>query len=258
MGLILCIETATEVCSVALAQDQTLLGIKESSALNIHSAILTVFIDEIIKSSGFGMGDLDAIAVSMGPGSYTGLRIGVATAKGLCYALNKPLIAIPTLQAMAAGMNDNLQMTNDKSFDKIKNPESQNRNPKSEILNPKSQILFCPMIDARRMEVYNAVFDQDGKEVREVRAEIIDEYSFLEFLSDHVVVFGGEGADKCKPLLGDHPNALFIYGSKASSRFMIGLAYEKFRLHQFENLAYFEPFYLKDFVAGKPRVKGLN
>jgi tRNA threonylcarbamoyladenosine biosynthesis protein TsaB len=243
MALILCIETATEVCSVALAQEELLLEIKESSARNVHSAMLTQFIDEIIKSSGKFCGDFEAIAISMGPGSYTGLRIGVATAKGLCYALDKPLIAIPTLQAMAVGMNDNLQMTNDKLFDKIPNP--------------KSQILFCPMIDARRMEVYSELYDEDGKSIREVRAEIIDAFSFQEFLSDNVVVFGGSGADKCKPFLGDHPNAKFHEEFQASSRFMIGLAEKKFTEQQFENIAYFEPFYLKNFVAGRPRVKGL-
>jgi tRNA threonylcarbamoyladenosine biosynthesis protein TsaB len=251
MALILCIETATEVCSVALAREQNLLEIRESSTRNVHSAMLTVFVDEIIKSSGVKFGDLDAIAVSMGPGSYTGLRIGVATAKGLCYALDKPLIAIPTLQSMAVGINYEL---------KIKNYEfhPDNQIPKSKIENRKSKILFCPMIDARRMEVYSAVFDHGGKEVREVRAEIIDEFSFQEFLADNHVVFGGEGADKCKPLLADHPNALFLDGFQASARFMAPLVSEKFREKQFENLAYFEPFYLKDFVAGKPRVKGLH
>jgi tRNA threonylcarbamoyladenosine biosynthesis protein TsaB len=235
MALILCIETATEVCSVALARDEKLLEIKESSARNVHSAMLTLFIDEIIKSSGFLITELDAVAVSMGPGSYTGLRIGVAAAKGLCYAIGKPLIAIPTLQAMAVGMNDQLPMTNDQSG-----------------------ILLCPMIDARRMEVYSAVFDQKNREIRKVCAEIIDDFSFQDLLTEHIVAFGGEGAEKCKSVLGDHPNALFIDGFKASARFMTGLAEEKFRQNKFESLAYFEPFYLKDFVAGKPRVKGLN
>jgi tRNA threonylcarbamoyladenosine biosynthesis protein TsaB len=234
MGLILCIETATEVCSVALSGDGKILAVRESAARNVHSSMLTLFIEEIIKSSDLTIDKLDAIAVSMGPGSYTGLRIGVATAKGLCYALGKPLIAIPTLRSMAEGMNYKLQVTNDK------------------------KILFCPMIDARRMEVYSELFDKAGNTVREVRAEIIDAWSFQEFLADHTVVFAGEGAEKCKPSLVGHPNALFLDGFMASAVYLAGLAETRFRQKQFENLAYFEPFYLKEFVAGKPRVKGLN
>jgi len=227
--------------------------------------MLTTFIGEIIKSSGITFVDLDAVAVSMGPGSYTGLRIGVATAKGLCYALDRPLIAVPTLQAMAEGINNKLRITNyelrikeEGLMDVQKNPKSKIQNLKSKIQNPKSKILVCPMIDARRMEVYCAVYDMDGREIREVRAEIVDEYSFQEFLADHLVVFGGDGAEKCKPIPGNHPNALFMDGFRASARFMLPCALEKFRQSRFENLAYFEPFYLKDFVAGKPRVKGLR
>jgi tRNA threonylcarbamoyladenosine biosynthesis protein TsaB len=227
MALILCIETATEVCSVGLFRDEILLGIKESSDRNVHSAMLTTFIDEVLRSANVVFDDLDAVAVSMGPGSYTGLRIGVATTKGLCYAIEKPMIAIPTLQAMAVGINNQAS-------------------------------LVCPMIDARRMEVYCGLYDDKNIEIREVRAEIIDEFSFQEFLADHTVVFGGMGAEKCKSILENNPNATFVDGFQASARFMAGLAAEKFRLQQFENLAYFEPFYLKDFVAGKPRVKGLE
>ena len=241
MALILCIETATEVCSVALARDEKLLGLKESSVRNGHSALLTTFIDELVRSASVVLNDLDAIAVSMGPGSYTGLRIGVATAKGLCFAIDKPLIAVPTLQAMASGINFKFQISNFKF-------ESQN---------PNTKILICPMIDARRMEVYCAVYDLNYNELRDVRADIIDEFSFQEFLSETVVVFGGEGSDKCKPTLGNHPNALFLDGFQASAKYMTTLAEKKFHQKQFEDLAYFEPFYLKDFVAGKPRVKGL-
>ena len=118
--------------------------------------------------------------------------------------------------------------------------------------------LYCPMIDARRMEVYCALYDTDNLEVREVRAEIIDEYSFQGFLADHKVIFAGEGAEKCKSLLGNHPNSMFVDDFRASAQFMIGIAAKRYNQKQFENLAYFEPFYLKDFVAGKPRVKGLN
>jgi tRNA threonylcarbamoyladenosine biosynthesis protein TsaB len=241
MALILCLETATTVCSVALFRDQTLLGIRESSARNVHSAMLTTFIEELFKSSGIGSVQPDAIAVSMGPGSYTGLRIGVATAKGLCYAIDKPMIAVPTLQAMAAGLTPPMHAS---AVDGVAGNEL--------------STLICPMIDARRMEVYAALFDRDGMEIRETRAEIIGEYSFQEFLASNKVVFGGEGAGKCKTTLATNPNAIFIDHFQASARFMIGLAAEKFRLKQFENLAYFEPYYLKDFIAGKPSVKGLH
>lgn len=246
MALILCIETATEVCSVGLFRDEILLGIKESSDRNVHSAMLTTFIDEVLRSANTVFDDLDAVAVSMGPGSYTGLRIGVATTKGLCYAIEKPMIAVPTIQAMAVGINDRL---------KNKNHISGNGMHQVDVNNI---YLVCPMIDARRMEVYCGLYDDKNREIREVRAEIIDEFSFQEFLADQTVVFGGEGAEKCKSSLGNNPNALFISDFKASARFMAVLAMEKFRLQQFENLAYFEPFYLKDFVAGKPRVKGLE
>jgi tRNA threonylcarbamoyladenosine biosynthesis protein TsaB len=242
MALLLCLETATDVCSVALFRDDTRIGIKESSARNVHSAMLTTFIDELIQSSGIRFAELEAIAVSMGPGSYTGLRIGVATAKGLCYALDKPLIAVPTLQAMAVGMKYEMQ-----------NADSKIRNAKFN-----SATLFCPMIDARRMEVYCAVFDQENHEVREVRAEVVDEFSFQDLLAGNTVIFGGDGAEKCKALFENNPNAFFMDDFQASARFLAGLAGEKFRQQEFENLAYFEPFYLKDFVAGKPRVKGLH
>jgi tRNA threonylcarbamoyladenosine biosynthesis protein TsaB len=229
MPLILHIETATIVCSVALSKDGQLLALKESETKNSHSSELTLFIDEVVKSPGFVLADLDAIAISEGPGSYTGLRIGVATAKGLCYALDKPLIGIPTLKAMAAGM-----------------PHTP------------SPSLYCPMIDARRMEVFSAIFDDKGNEIRDTRAEIIDENSFHEYLAKNKMVFAGDGAEKCKQYLENHPNAVFLSGFKPSAKFMIAFAEEKYSNQLFENLAYFEPFYLKDFVAGKPRVKGLD
>ena len=229
MPLILHIETATVVCSVALSKEGQLLGLKESQTKNSHSSELTLFIDELIKTAGFTLTDLDAIAISEGPGSYTGLRIGAATAKGLCFALDKPLIGVPTLQSMALGM-----------------PHLQ------------TSFLLCPMIDARRMEVFCAIFDDKGNEIRETKAEIIDEHSFGEYLGKNVIVFGGDGAEKCKPYLEKNPNAVFLDDFMPSAKFMISLAGEKYSKQQFENIAYFEPFYLKDFVAGKPKVKGLS
>ena len=251
MPLILCLETATRICSVCLSRDGELLVIKESETPNIHSSKLTVFIDEVMKESGHSLADLDAVAVSTGPGSYTGLRIGVAAAKGLCHALDKPLIAVSTLQAMAAGMLDTGCWMRDTGC-WILDAGCRIPDPASSI-----QYLICPMIDARRMEVYCGLYDQENREVREVRAEIIDENSFDEFLEKHPVVFAGDGAEKCRPVLGEHPHAVFVENFNASGKYMIPLAMQKFNLQSFENLAYFEPFYLKDFVAGKPKIKGL-
>jgi len=235
MPLILHIETATNVCSVALAGDGQLLSLRESTIRNSHAAVITRLIDEVMQSSNRELNALDAIAVSKGPGSYTGLRIGVATAKGLCYALDKPLIAIPTLQAMAFGIQKS----------KVKNQKS------------KFEVLFCPMIDARRMEVYYALYDINGKEMRDTRAEIIHEDSFSDLLADHTILFGGDGSRKCREVLKSKENAVFIDDFEASAQFMISLAKEKFERQEFEDLAYFEPFYLKDFIAAKARVKGL-
>ena len=238
MSLILNIETATGVCSVALAKDGQLVGLRESNTKNSHSSVLTIFIDEVVTASGFSMSEIDAIAVSEGPGSYTGLRIGVATAKGLCYALDIPLIGVNTLQAMALGMAL---------------PTTASPKREGEI-----STLYCPMIDARRMEVYCAIYDEKGKEIREIRAEIIDENSFMEYLAKNKVVFAGDGALKCRPLLDKHPNVQFLADFQASAKFMIPLSEEKYSSKKFEDLAYFEPYYLKDFIAGKPRVKGLR
>ncbi|HZX63107.1 MAG TPA: tRNA (adenosine(37)-N6)-threonylcarbamoyltransferase complex dimerization subunit type 1 TsaB [Bacteroidales bacterium] len=234
MSLILNIETATGVCSIALARDGQLIGLKESNTKYNHSSVLTLFMDEVLKTAGVALPDLDAVAVSEGPGSYTGLRIGVASAKGLCYALEKPMIGVSTLQAMAIGMV----------------------HPVSAI--QETHLLYCPMIDARRMEVYCAIFDERGNEIRETRAEIMDENSFMEYLGKNRVVFAGDGALKCRPLFDKHPNAVFSEDFQASAKFMISLSEEKFSQKKFEDIAYFEPYYLKDFVAGKPRVKGLK
>ena len=186
---------------------------------------------------------LDAIAVSMGPGSYTGLRIGVSTAKGICYGVDKPLIAISTLQSMAAGF-------------KIEMESRLTGTPSHGT--PSLPILLCPMIDARRMEVYNALFDPDLQQVRDIRAEIIHGDSFAVELEKHQVCFFGDGAGKCKPVLGSHPNARFADDFHLSASFMVALAEEKFKRSEFEDVVYFEPYYLKDFIPGIPKVKGLS
>lgn len=234
MALILCLETATAVCSVSLVRDGLVIGSRESTETNIHSTLLTSFMEELMGNAGIDFTTLDAIAVSSGPGSYTGLRIGVAAAKGLCYATDKPLIAIPTLRSMAYGMVRTIQVK------------------------PAGNLLLCPMIDARRMEVYCGIFDEKAHDVREVRAEIVDENSFHEELTSGHIVFGGDGTEKCRQVLSHQSNAIFLPGFKASAVHMAILAEEQYSQKLFEDLAYFEPFYLKDFVAGKPHVKGLR
>ncbi len=227
MSLLLLIETATTSCSVALAQQGQILAIKELNERNIHAEVITVFIEELFNTVGKTYNDLDAVAVSSGPGSYTGLRIGISTAKGLCFALDKPLIAVETMQSMADGMA--AELTGDNTA------------------------LLCPMIDARRMEVYTALFDAQGNRIRPTSAEIIDEHSFADLLADHhhQVLFFGDGAEKCKELLGRYPNVRFDTGFTNSAAHLAATAQKKFEAAAFEDVAYFEPFYLKDFIAGK-------
>lgn len=234
MTLILNIETATEVCSVALGRDGKLLSLRESKSGFTHSENVTVFIDEVIKEAGVSLNALDAIAVSKGPGSYTGLRIGVSTAKGLCFALEKPLIAVPTLKSLTASA--------------INNISNLSRTFRTQI-----SMLFCPTLDARRMEVYCAVYDTELKEVETTSAKIINENSFTKILESNQVYFFGNGAMKCKSLI-TNPNAVFIEDVFASAASMISLSEKLFADPEFsgEDAAYFEPFYLKDFVAGKP------
>jgi tRNA threonylcarbamoyladenosine biosynthesis protein TsaB len=237
MALILHIETATRICSVALSNNGSFLCMRESSAPNAHSSQVTLFIDEVLKEAGVPVTAIDAVAVSMGPGSYTGLRIGVAAAKGLCYALDRPLIAVETLAAMATGLND--------------------PTPLPPPIGGEGEYI-CPMLDAKRMEVYCAIYDRELHEVRPTEAVIVTEDSFAEYLHKGIVTFGGEGAEKCREVLEHHPNARFVSGFETSAKFMVPLAIERFSSGRFEDLAYFEPFYLKEFVAGKPRVKGLR
>jgi len=222
MSLILSIETATPVCSVALHKEKQLIASYELHTERSHSDQLTTLIEQICKQTGFQVSDLAAIAVSKGPGSYTGLRIGVATAKGLCFALNKPLVAINTLEAMVWQVNS--------FFDE--------------------NTLFCPMIDARRMEVYSLVANSRGEILEETQAKIIDASSFEAFLAAQKVVFFGNGAKKCKNVL-QHTHAIFLDDIYPLAKTVGLLAQQKFENQDFENLIYFEPFYLKDFVGKK-------
>jgi len=234
MSLILSIETATSVCSVCLSDNEKVIALRETSEHNSHSRVIAVFIDEIFKETGIPKTRIDAVAVSRGPGSYTGLRIGVSTAKGLCYGLDKPLIAVDTLHSMAWGMRAVHTM---RDADK--------------------PALFVPMIDARRMEVYTAVFDEALNMIKPVTAEIIDAGSFGELTPSHRLIFAGDGADKCREVLSSDT---FIFSNKFvhSATHMVTPALIRFNEGLFEDTAYFEPFYLKDFIAGKPTVKGLN
>jgi len=227
MAKILLIETATAVCSVALSVDGKIRFLKEEIGLNLHASNLTLFIEDVVSKSDLKFSDLDAVAVSKGPGSYTGLRIGVSTAKGLCYALEKPLIAVETLEMMAAGF-------------KIQNPDYQG--------------LICPMIDARRMEVYTSVYDSNLNLLQPTSAKIIDENSFAEFQSENTITFLGDGAAKCADSLKNQ-NALFSDLSFNSAANMHLLAEKAYNDNKFEDVAYFEPFYLKDFVLTQPKKK---
>lgn len=231
MSHILHIETATDVCSVSLAKHGVLLGTVESTEGKSHARILNSFIDELLKKEGVQFNELSAIAVSKGPGSYTGLRIGVAAAKGLCYALNIPLIAINTLQAMTAF----LILKDEKKFQSEKT------------------CLFAPLIDARRMEVYTAVFNRQLDFIEDTKAEIITQDSFKAYGKENKIVFFGDGEAKSKPVLQQLGNALFVEDFKTSALGMVTLAYTTFEEKKFEDIAYFEPFYLKDFVSTQPR-----
>lgn len=223
MPIILHIETATQCCSIAIAKDGVLLCKKEINEKNVHAQLITLYIDEVVKNSVIDYCNIDAIAVSRGPGSYTGLRIGVSTAKGLCYALDKPLIAIDTLMAMAEGFN---------AQNKIK----------------EDNILLCPMIDARRMEVYCALYDENINIMLPVNARIIDNQSFKTELDKYKIYFFGDGAAKCSQILSTHNHSIVIDNFINSAGNMCALAYKKYIKNEFEDIAYFEPLYLKEFI----------
>lgn len=231
MPNILAIETSTTVCSVVLYSNNTIVAVKESSEPNAHSRLLTVLINEILTENDFPINNIDAFAVSIGPGSYTGLRIGVSVAKGLCYGLSKPAIAVSTLKAMAKQfINNNYDVTNN------------------------TNILLCPMIDARRLEVYTALYETKLKEILSPRPLIIDELSFNVHLKNQKMFFFGDGAEKCKNIIHSE-NAYFDSFTKPSAIAVAQIAQEMYNKKQFADVAYFEPSYLKDFIAIKSTKK---
>ncbi|WP_299059358.1 tRNA (adenosine(37)-N6)-threonylcarbamoyltransferase complex dimerization subunit type 1 TsaB [uncultured Polaribacter sp.] len=218
MAFILNIETATKNCSVSIAKEGKIIALKELNNGNYsHAEVLHPFIVDVLKTANINSDKIDAVAVSKGPGSYTGLRIGVSAAKGLCFAFNKPLIAVDTLKSLSTSI----------SIDKG---------------------TIVAMLDARRMEVYAAVFDKNHQQIEETKAKIIDESSFAEYLEAGTVYFLGDGAQKCKEVI-THKNAVFVDDKFPSAKEMANLSFNKYKKNDIENVAYFEPFYLKDFVA---------
>lgn len=227
MPLLLNLESSTGVCSVAISCDGKVIGSRENSEGLNHAKLLTVFVEELFKELKISARDLDAVAVSSGPGSYTGLRIGISAAKGICYASQKPLIAISPLQSMALHVASLPEIADDHSA------------------------LFCPMTDARRMEVYTTLYDYDNNQIIPVVAKVIDNESFHEQLEAGIVYFFGNGSEKCQEHL-THVNARFLKGIDASAQYMFSLAEKEFEAKHFVDVAYYEPFYLKNFVAAKP------
>lgn len=240
MGWIVHIETATEVCSVAIAKDGVIPkgAYKESKRKRSHAELVAIFTRELLQENNIQPKQLDAVAVSKGPGSYTGLRIGVSTAKGIAYTGEIPLIALNTLEIMTNGLISRWQQEKPKGLEYDAN------------------IWFCPMIDARRLEVYTAFFDATQHCRRNTSADIIDADSYQEILEERKLVFFGNGSIKCKEII-KHPNAYFVEGIYPHAGDMVKLANQYFQKKQFVDTAYFEPFYLKDFIATTPKNKVL-
>ncbi len=224
MAIILNIETATKNCSVALSDNNNLIALKEYAGEGYsHAEKLHIFIKEIINENNYKLKDLDAVAVSMGPGSYTGLRIGVSTAKGLAFALKIPLIAVPTLHHLSYKVEE-------------------------------KNCFIIPVIDARRMEVYSSIFDENYNEIRKTKAEIVEKNTYDKYLNKKKTFFVGDATPKLKELI-THSNAKFVDSIYPSAEQMIKLSYKKYKNNDFVNVAYFEPFYLKDFIAVKKKTK---
>jgi tRNA threonylcarbamoyladenosine biosynthesis protein TsaB len=226
---LLFLETATEVCSVALSKGNEIVSSACSNKGNSHTEHLFPFIEKVLAESNCTISELDGVALSKGPGSYTGLRIGASAAKGICYALNIPLIGISTLQSIVFGAISQQ--------------------------NAEQNVLYCPMIDARRMEVFTALFNEKGEMLTEVENKIMDENSFHKELKNNIIYFCGNGMLKCKPIL-QHPNARFLDVPLNAADMLIP-ALAKYKNRQHEDVAYFEPFYLKEYIAKKSVVKGL-
>lgn len=224
MAKILNIETSTTVCSISVGIDGKIVSVNEVNDGYSHAEEIEGLIEKSLNEAHLNLKKLDAISVSKGPGSYTGLRIGVSISKGLCYGLNIPLISVPTLESLAL----NPKVVSHKNVQKI------------------------PMLDARRMEVYACVFSSKNEVVKPTMAVVIDAHSFAETLQNPTVLFG-PGSQKCQPTFAQNPNAIFIENVLPSAAQMVSISEEKFIRNKVENLAYFEPFYLKDFVAGKPK-----
>ncbi len=227
MSCILNIDTSTNVCSVAVSQDGACIFDKEDHSGPNHAERLGAFVDEALSFIDNHAIPLDAVAVSCGPGSYTGLRIGVSMAKGICYGRDVKLLAVPTLELLCVPVLLREMVTDDDA-------------------------LLCPMLDARRMEVYAQLFTRSLREVRPIQADVVDADTYREYLDKHPVYFFGNGAMKCKEVI-DHPNAHFIEGIEALAKNMLPLAERRMAREEFEDVAYFVPFYLKDFVAKQPR-----
>jgi tRNA threonylcarbamoyladenosine biosynthesis protein TsaB len=225
---ILLLETATDSCSVALSENSNIIAEKYINQPKAHASLLARYICDILQENNLTMEDCSAVAVSKGPGSYTGLRVGVSCAKGLCYGASKPLISVCTLATIAQMALDNNLYTGEGDF------------------------LIVPMIDARRMEVYTANFNSKGEQLTPVEAKILDETSYAAELAAGPVLFTGNGAEKFKELVGDNPNAFFAPQEPHAAGMRV-IAANKLGAGEFEDNAYFEPFYLKDFVAGKPK-----
>ena len=230
---ILYIETATDVCSVALSKGAEIIGLKEEAGGNNHAKHLLPFVDEVLKQAEASMTDINGVAVSIGPGSYTGLRIGVSTAKGIAYTAGIPVMAISTLESIAQGAKTLWSGTSTET------------------------VQIIPMIDARRMEVFTTRYDFNMQSLEEISSKIVDENTFAELLSKEKVLFCGNGMPKCKEILSAFPNAKFM-DAPISAKNMLPAALRKWQNQEFEDVAYFEPFYLKEYVAAKPVVKGLR
>lgn len=229
MALILNIDTSTEICSVCLAIDGKPIATQETKEPNSHSLKLGQFVKSLFSETGYSIQDIDSVAVSEGPGSYTGLRIGISLAKGICFAANKPLISVGTLHSLAMGQ---------------KNKFDQNH-------------LLVPMLDARRMEVYSAIFSHEAEILTSVSPIIISESSFIEEAAHKTLVLFGNGSKKCFDVLSTK-NKIFIEGAITTSKNLAPISESHFASSKFVDVAYFEPFYLKEFIAAKAVIKGLD